>query len=131
MGLKKESLIINERKFEVTQWNATRAMVMKLKIGKYFGKALETLGNAEGKTFQELFMLALPAVLENNDPEEFVEFIKELLAGITVDGKKMSGVVFDMTFTGHLEQVYEVLWFVVKVNYEDFFEYVLTSLTGK
>ena len=131
MGLKKEELKLGDHTFVVTQWNATKAMVMKLKIGKYFGKGLEVLTTGEGKSFRQLFMAALPVILENNDPEEFVDFIKVVLSGILVDGKQMNDLLFDMTFTDNIAHVYEVLWFVIKVNYSDFFEYVLTSLTEK
>lgn len=131
MGLKTEEIIVGDHKFVVTQWNATKALIMKMKIGKYFASALTVLGAGTGQTFQEMFMKAIPKVLEDNDPEQFVEFIKEVMAGVIVDGKRMDNIKFDIIFSSNIAQVYEVLWFIIKVNYEDFFEYVLTSLTEK
>lgn len=128
--MKNESKAIGEHEYNVVQWNATYAMVMKLKLLKYFGKALQNL-SASDMTFNQKMMSSLNDIIAEVDPDEFIKFIKEVACAAVRDGERMKTVQFDMYFKDDILEAYQVAFFVLEVNYKDFLESVLNLLNGK
>jgi hypothetical protein len=46
----------------------------------------------------------------------------ELLQLTRIDGKEINEAVFDSEFAGNLFFMYKVIFFVIEVNYKDFFD---------
>lgn len=120
---KTEKTTIGDHEYSVTQWPATKAMVMKLKVAKYLGKAL-SVANKGGNIVKNL-MGNLSELLEDVDEEKFVVLLKEVACAAIRDGERMKVAQFDMYFQGEIKEIYELAFFVLKVNYEDFLGSVL------
>lgn len=130
MSLKTETTRIGEHDYSVTQWNATKSMVMKLKTAKYLGGFIEAIGELEGNIQTEL-MKSLGSILDSVDPEAFVEFVKEVACSAVKGGERMSKSRFDEYFAGDILAAYSLAFFVLKVNYEDFLASVLNLRNEK
>lgn len=140
---------IGEATFAVTQLPARRALKLKAKIIKHFGAALsqlfitilddnkyqkQILINREGgKEISQSEQLELDENLKrsvvkgiellaaNIDDKTFDEFVLEILQGTRRNGVEMTAPNIDQNFAGNLRTLYEVLFFVLEVNYADFF----------
>lgn len=126
---KTDSKQVGDHNYVVNQWPATTAMVMKLKVAKYLGKALTSF-TEDGKDFQAKAMKALLITVETVNPEEFISFLKDIVCAAVRDGEKMNKARFDEYFQDDFMEAYEVAVFVMKVNYEDFLGSVRKLLSG-
>ena len=116
MACKTETKTIGEHDYSVTQWNATKAIITKMKLIKCFGPAMGSLvvENSNdidiGNAFAKLF--------SNYNPEEMVELFKECIIGVSCDGTFITGSKFEELYSGdNLLDAYKVFMFVVKTNY--------------
>jgi len=134
MGCKTETKYIGEREFNVTQWSAEKAFLNQIKLAKIFAGSISTIAgalaslekeessdsdkiekgaNAFGKGLEQLFL--------SSNPEEIVAFMKECIIGVACDGTKITNGTFDSTFDADsLSEIYQVFFFVLKVNYSNF-----------
>lgn len=129
--VKTEQITIGDHEYSVRQWSATRAMVMKIKVLKYIGKFLGVLGENDFKDIQKTLMANLGDILEDVDEVKFVNLIKEVACSAARDGERMVLARFDEYFLDDFMQAYELAFFVIKVNYEDFLGSVLSLNKGK
>lgn len=130
MSVKTETKQIGEHAYTVKQWDATKAMIMKIKIGKYFGNILASIAGSK-EPMEVVLMKNLGKMLEGVDEDAFVDLIKDIACSATRDGAKMNKALFDSYFTDNLVEPYELAFFVVKVNYEDFLASILSFSKGK
>lgn len=130
MACKTETRIVGEHEYAITQWGATKAMVMKLKLGKFLGGLAEVI-TRDSANMATTLMRRLGDILERVNPDEFVDFIKEVACSAGRDGEKMSKARFDEYFSGNIQEAYEVAFAVLEVNYSDFLASVLSSLNGR
>lgn len=137
--------------YTVTQLPARRALKLKAKLVKMFGPALTqiflTSQDVEEKRPDEMTtdelanQLSVSAVdkykiqdmrkgsvvrgvqllVANLDEKTFDELCMELLQGVRRDGSEMTAGMVDQVFAGDLSSLYAVLFFVLEVNYADFF----------
>ena len=125
MSTKIESKTINEREYTVTQWPAEKALLMKFKLTKVIGAPLALLiaasdtGDADADTIAN----SLNALFKNSTPEELTALIKECIVGIMCDKERITSSTFSSLFVGeNLLDVYQVLFFIVQVNYGGLFK---------
>ncbi len=130
MSTKIETKQIGSHTYSVKQWDATKAMVMKIRLAKYFGGIFEAL-SGKNESIEQALLSNLGKILDGVDEVEFIEFIKEVACAATIDGSRMNKSLFDSYFTGDLTEPYKVAFFVVKVNYEDFLASILNSSVEK
>ena len=130
MGVKTEQFTVGDHSYSVTQWNATKAMVMKLRLAKYLGGLASNLTESRSSIAKTL-LDNITSILEEVNIEEFVKFIKEVACSAARDGERMKEARFDEYFAGEIMEAYEVAFKVIEVNYKDFLESVLSSLKGK
>lgn len=128
--VKTEEFEVGEHSYAVTQWNATKAFIMKLKLGKYMGGVIESFADSKGDIANTL-MGNLSKILEEVNIEEFVDFIKEVACAGFRDGTRMTKGRFDEYFTGDLMEAYVVAFKVIEINYKDFLVSVLSLRKGK
>jgi hypothetical protein len=144
MPLKTESIIIDGMDFKVTQFGAEEAFRIKRRLASIFVPLLSGLfANAEtGKEILDTkvdmkeMVTALTGALEALDEDAFIALIKRLLANTAVTLKDDKGELMftdfgtrfretlDAAFIGNTFALYPLLFFVLKVNYPDFFKRV-------
>jgi len=123
--VKTEQFTVGEHEYAVTQWNATKAMIMKLKLGKYLGSLAEDVTQNSGNMANTM-LANIKKILNTVNIEEFVGFIREVACSAARDGSRMSPARFDEYFSGELMEAYEVAFKVLEVNYKDFLASVLS-----
>lgn len=123
-----EHLQIGDLQFTTTQLPAMRSLQLLTKLAKTVGPALGALMNLDPNTQLEDAGAGLTGALGTLDPSVAQGLVLEILAGTSVmgpDGRSMSlstsGNV-DLTFSAKLKMLFQVLGFVIKVNYRDFIE---------
>lgn len=137
--------------YTVTQLPARRALKLKAKLVKMFGPALTqiflTSQEVEEKRPEEMTtdelanQLSISAVdkykigdmrksgvvkgvqllVSSLDDKTFDDLCMELLIGVRKDGAELTASKVDQDFAGDLSSLYQVLFFVLEVNYADFF----------
>lgn len=141
---------IGEATYAVTQLPARRALRLKAKLLKLFGPAViqilltseEPQEKIDEMTAEQLSsQLAISPVdtykiqdmrkaaivrgvqllVANLDDKTFDELCLEVLQGVRRDGQELNSGIIDHVFAGHLRELYEVIYFVLEVNYADFF----------
>lgn len=124
MACKTETKHIGDNEFSVTQWPADKAILNKFKLIKTFGASLALLGGGEldsedsDQGNSELLSKGIATLFNNNSPEEITSFIKECVLGVACNGKKITEASYTEIFSGdNLLEVYQVFFFVLKVNY--------------
>lgn len=128
MSCETESKTIGDNEYSVTQWPATKAMTMKLRLIKAFGASIAIIAG-QIKTGDDLdnsdndanaFAAGLSSIFNNNSPEEIVSLIKESIINVSCNGTKITDSSFDQLFSGDdLLEAYKVFLFVLKVNYSN------------
>lgn len=119
---------IDGKRVTVSQFPARRALALKIKLLKLFGPALaQMLGKVKSLTGGKLldgsldeFSPAIDKLTAAMEPDQFVDLVMELLAMTRIDDKEATSN-FDMDFAGNLPFMYKVLFFVLEVNFGNFF----------
>ena len=110
---KKETITINEKTYVIHQMAATDAVAVQLRLLKLMGGDLVKIFQQDADFFSSLSKL---------DTEEVKDLIVKLVSNTPlvtdIDGKPVD---IDNDFTGSLMALYELLWYVLRTNYEDFF----------
>lgn len=104
------------RTFYTIQLPPTKLVVLKFKIGAILGDAAKVLSSAMGESEENqltIFMEAISTVMNSNDPEKLMNLIKELVEHTKVDGTRTN---MDVHFSDHMEDLYPVALWVIKVN---------------
>ena len=128
--VKTEQFTVGEHEYSITQWNATKAMVMKLRLAKYVGGLAENLAQNNGNIANTM-LANIQNILKNVNIVEFVDFISEVACSAVRDNKRMVKARFDEYFNGEIMEAYEVAFKVIEVNYKDFLVSVLSLQNGR
>lgn len=83
---------------------------------KVFGESYTALTTA--KSEEEALQLAVTKLIENIDKDDVIGLIKAMLYDVQKDGKPVN---FDMEFARRYKVLFQVVKFVVKENFGDFF----------
>lgn len=130
MSCKTESKQIGDHEYSVTQWPATKSILMKFRLVEAFGAPLAMMAgqsgagseNKEETNTEEAAALSegLSLLFQNNSPEKLLALMKECVLNVSCDGTKITASSFDELFSGDdLLEVYQVFMFVLKVNYSN------------
>lgn len=119
---------IDGQVWEVSPYSATKGIKILAKltktIGPAFGSALGGAGSVEGMlnsgTGSDAIGKALDVLSRSLDEDGTVALVKDILAGVSVDGKPLMPI-FDTVFQGRYSTLFKVVVFVLKTNYADFF----------
>jgi len=130
MACNTETKQIGDREYSVTQWPATKSMLMKFRLAKAFGPSLATLMSASTQDKQvdeqeEALALSkgLSTLFQSSSPEELVTLMENCVVGTACDGKRITESSFNELFSGDdLMEVYKVFMFVLQVNYSNLFK---------
>jgi len=124
MACKTETKTINDREYNVTQWNAEKAIKMKFRLLKILGPAFAKLAPAFKTQSDEEQATAIGEAVElitsKMDPEEMFALIKDVISGVGCEGKKITDTRFNELYSGDdLFEVYKVFFFVLQVNFSN------------
>lgn len=149
MENKAKTIVINGVSFQVAPFMAVEGLRLKAHLVSTFGPAIgELLGGIDGSNVKSVldmnpasvsFSSGLEKLFQKLDEDSFVALVKRLFSNVianwTEDGKPRSiafGNDFDtameLVFSGKLFSIYELIVFVLKVNYPDFFDKVVKGI---
>lgn len=116
---KSSTEIIDGITYQATQFSASKGLRMVHRVGKILGPSLSQLsGMKQDELEADKLGAAIQALFSNCTELEFQQTVKELLEGVTRDGKPIN---FDIDFSGELMHLFKVLMFVFKVQFGNFF----------
>lgn len=120
-----KSKTIDGKEILTVPFMGRRALAYKTKIIRLFGASIGALfskaGGFQGNVDFSVFEGAIDKLTASIDEKVFVDFTLELLATTRIDGKEITIEVFDLEFASNLVLMYKILWFVLEVNYGNFF----------
>jgi len=149
MENKAKTIEIDGVSFQVAPFMAVEGLRLKAHLVSTFGPAIgELLGGIDGNKVKSVldmnpasvsFSSGLEKLFQKLDEDSFIKLIKRLFANVianwTEEGKPRSiafGNDFDtamqLVFLGKLFSIYELIVFVLKVNYPDFFSKVVSGI---
>lgn len=129
MGRAIEERIINGNKYTSQQLGARLALKLKLKLIKLmlpttFHAAVsfdQDKKGKEGKFDASVMGKAIESLVMRLDEEEVSNLVLQLLSGTRKEGMDISsGMTFDNEFAGNFGELYQVLLFVLEVNFGSF-----------
>lgn len=128
MACKEKTKAIGEHEVYCRQWPAKKAIINKLKLAKMFGPAFARLAAAFNSDSAEAEISSgIEALFASNDPEAVFAFMFTMVESATIDGQRVTDQNFDDLFLADLSLFYKVMFFVLEVNYSDFFGGKLAS----
>jgi hypothetical protein len=111
--------------YTVTQLPARRAIRLKARLIKLFGPVAATFFIASEGISEDQKKLDLVKCVEslgNHIDENALEsVIIELLIGVRKNNIELTPAIIDMEFAGDMATLYQVVWFVIEVNFSNFF----------
>ncbi len=121
--------VIDGHKLTVTQMAPTDALALEMRIGPLLLKGLTAALGGAGKSEDDQVAAAvkgIETVFSSLPPDEMAEIITDLCSQPFMDGEK---VQFDRDFAGGKGVLlrYRVAWWVLEVNYADFFGEMLPA----
>lgn len=119
---------INGCKYTCTQMTARRALRMQAKLLKLFGASLAQIflpgeqTPLSGLAFsKDEVIKALQSLASELSEHVFDNLVVELLKDVRKDGIELTENVIDLEFAGDLYTLFEVVFFVLEVNFSSFF----------
>ena len=119
---------INGAKYSVTQMTARKALRMKAKLLRLFGPSLAQIflpskdKPMDGMAFsKDEAVKALQNLVCELQEDDFEKLCMELLVGVRKEGMELTEQIIDLEFAGDLASLFQVVWFVLEVNFASFF----------
>jgi hypothetical protein len=149
MKSKEQNIVINGVTFQVAPFMAVEGLRLKAHLARTFGPALgELLGGADATKIGSIVDMSLgnsgiakglEKLLEQLTEDAFEALVKRLLTNVIAtwpEGGKSRSIHFgqdfetamQLVFLGRLFSIYELIIFVLKVNYPDFFDKVVSGI---
>jgi hypothetical protein len=149
MKSKEQKIVINGVTFQVAPFMAVEGLRLKAYLARTLGPALgEVLGGADVTKIGSIADMSLgnsglakglEKLLEQLTEDTFEALVKRLLASVIAtwtEGGKSRSIHFEqdfetamqLVFLGKLFSIYELIIFVLKVNYPDFFDRVVRGI---
>jgi hypothetical protein len=121
---------INGHKYEVSPFPARHAFKLKATLLRKLGPGLAAMvGAAKGDslTNPELDGAAMATGVEAlfsnlGTADDIMSLVEDIVRMTRRDGNEITGESIDLDFQGCLSDLYKVVWFVLEVNFGDFFE---------
>lgn len=117
---------INGSIYTVTQLPARRALRLKAKLVRLFGPVMAQfflkLSTEDEQAQKDSIVKAIEMLACSLDANEFETIVMELLQGVRKGGMEITSAIFDLEFAGDMSSLYQLIWFVVEVNFANFFD---------
>jgi hypothetical protein len=125
MACRQETLVIDEDTYLVFQLPPSEALPLKFTLAKMIGPSLsniieviENAGDDETEVGKAIIN-GITKVFETSDPEEVTNLIKKVVSRVRKNGKH---VIFDEDFQDDFKTLYRIFFWVLQVNFGNFFE---------
>lgn len=123
--IESRSKVINGSAYTVTQLPARRALRLKTRLVKMFGASFSAFISAMSDpnstiTMSQIIELLTPRL----DESEFESLMMQMLIGVRKEGMELNEGLIDVEFAGDLDSMFKVVWFVVEVNFANFFSMI-------
>jgi len=149
MESREQKIVIDGVTFQVAPFMAVEGLRLKAHLVITFGPAIgELLGGIDGAKVKSVldmnpasvsFSNGLEKLFQKLDEDSFIALVKRLLANVIAnwnEGGKNHSIAFgndfdtamQLVFLGRLFSIYELIVFVLKVNYPDFFSKVVSGI---
>jgi hypothetical protein len=116
---------INGKEIMVTPFTGFISQRYLTKVVKLFGPGIAGVlsGNSMDILNSDLSVFgdAIGRLTDRLDPDELSKFILDLLSMVRINKVEITQESFDLEFQGNLSFMYKILWFVMEVNWGDFF----------
>ena len=113
-----KDVVIGGDTFKITQFGATQALGIEVKLMKLLGPAFLELQKAGQENEEAAISAAINILLSGFDKVDVVSLVKELVSRVT---KGTVAINFDMEFAGKTGVLIELITEVVKFNFADVF----------
>ena len=149
MESREKKIVIDGVTFQVAPFMAVEGLRLKAHLVSTFGPAIgELLGGIDGTKVKSVldmnpasvsFSNGLEKLFQKLDEDSFIALIKRLFTNVIAtwkEGEKNHTIAFgndfdtamELVFVGKLFSIYELIVFVLKVNYPDFFSKVVSGI---
>ena len=138
MACKQDSKAIGEHEYFVRQLPAKDALVLQVKLINMLGSGASEMAaglkpDTDETEVMRAIIGALYQVTAGKNPDEFMRDIVDIVCLANCDGKRITAggsnsdktYSFNDLFNGHLTEIFEVLAFVIQVNFSDFIKGLL------
>jgi len=115
--------------YSVTQFPARMALRMKAKLIRLFGPVMTQVGillltKQDDEQQKKDLIKAVELLSCHINENEFEAIAVELLSFTRKNNAELKPALIDMEFAGNMAALYQVLWFVIEVNYSNFFQMI-------
>ena len=121
--------------YQVNMWHPDKAMLNLAWVVKMVGEPVitilmqvDTLEELMEKVDSEVLVPAVKSLITQINEKEFVEKVNSFTEGMLCDGKQ---VEYETHFLGYPGHLMKVVYFVLKAQYEDFFDEPLVASSPK
>ena len=130
MGLETKKEDIDGLMVSVTQFPGMEAIKLHSYLGRKIVPALAgimgSVGSLKDLSMEsdvdtEALSSAFATLFDQLTESELEKLLLRMLKTTTVDGAEVKKETIDIIFSGRTTAIYKILWFVIKVNYPDFF----------
>jgi tail assembly chaperone len=121
-----KTITINGNEFFCTQFPARKGLKIQFKLFKLIGPLFATATAMQNDNID--LESVTKGLMKSLNEDEFFNFIRyELMQDVRINGQEINDANFDMTFAGDYKSLYELIFFVIKTNYGNFFSKVNIS----
>lgn len=114
---------IGDSVYSVTQMPGLTALRMQSKLMRILGPSFAQMVSSAGtKNLDAGFAPAVSLLVNQLDPDTFETLVKDLMKGVRKNGQEITAGILNLDFAGNLNELFQVLQFVLEVNYSDFFQ---------
>jgi hypothetical protein len=115
--------------YTVTQLPARRAIRLKARLIKLFGPVfaqffLAVSENVSDDQRKQDIVKSIEILGAHIDENSFESLVMDLLVGVRKNGMELSPATIDLEFAGDMAALYQLLFFVIEVNFSNFFSMI-------
>ncbi len=121
MACEMSKTTIGENDYSYTQLSASKSLKLKFSLAAVVGSGFaEMVGHLNDTEDSQMtaFTNAIESIFSKNDPDKIYGLIERIVKPAFMNGERID---IDRDFTGKINELYQVVFWVLKVEYSDFF----------
>lgn len=116
-----KEVLLNSKKFLVTQFMAREGLKLQFRLVKQLGPMMGSIASdllLDGKIDAVVIAKALS---QRIDEDACFSLVMDLLKNVKFKNQDLREIDFDVVFAGDYKTLYELLYFIIDLNYGNFF----------